>query len=308
MTEVASDNRAKRHHFVPRFYLDRFRDPATPSGPQARIWVYKYNATRAENEKPKDMAWEMHFNSLWKSDGDFDTTVEDHLQKIESNAARIWPLLTNQDGLLHDRDRRRITEYMAYQITRTREPRNSMNRWFTKLSRMSLLILANCFDELSVDQRYGFLSADEMREAATSEIHSELPHNALVRNVVSPVTLVANTLYEMRWTVLYTPAKASPDCFFITCDEPVVRESPGDHSEWGQRALSNVNCEVLLPIDPSTVLLLTRHGFDGRATLHPWAVEEMNRRTLRAANNEVYSPFEADWLVDAILDTKLSEK
>ncbi len=72
-----------RQHSVPRFYLRQF----TPVSSQQVLWEYSKERERPKRRSPKSAAVRSHLYSLRRTDGSWDESVEDQLQRVESAAA-----------------------------------------------------------------------------------------------------------------------------------------------------------------------------------------------------------------------------
>lgn len=99
----------RRHHYVPRVYLQGFVDADNPSC----LWAYDKQEGVIVQTSPRDAALEKHYYSFMNAQGVRDSnTLEDALQKIDDESAPA--LLTVRRGaVLADEDRRRLARFMA---------------------------------------------------------------------------------------------------------------------------------------------------------------------------------------------------
>lgn len=76
--------RKKRHHYIPKFYLEWFID----SRNKPYLWVYEKGGSNIIKASAKDIAVEKHYFSFLDSQGDRDyETLENALAEIECKVA-----------------------------------------------------------------------------------------------------------------------------------------------------------------------------------------------------------------------------
>ena len=81
----------KRHHLIPRFYLDGFRDMSKDTGKKARVWMYRAGRDEPLLVNPSNVRVETHFYSTVSESGKFDASPEDGLGLVDGEASKIWP-------------------------------------------------------------------------------------------------------------------------------------------------------------------------------------------------------------------------
>jgi hypothetical protein len=115
---------AKVHHYVPRFYLERFVDP------DGFVWVYDKAMGRTFKGRPKTLARESYFNEVpfFRDTGIDPQYVEQQLAELESEAANItacWFRQIEQGSkvVIPEVNRAIMSEFIATQIFRTPEQR-----------------------------------------------------------------------------------------------------------------------------------------------------------------------------------------
>ena len=120
----------KQHHYVPRFYLDRFADPI------GHVWAYDKSTDLVFCGRPETLGrergfYEAPFLQGTAVDPEF---LERELARLESEAARItssWIRLIEPGGrivTISEIDRRTIATYIAVQALRTSEQRVALGQ------------------------------------------------------------------------------------------------------------------------------------------------------------------------------------
>lgn len=115
----------KQHHFVPRFYLERFTDP------EGHVWTFDKSTDKVFATSPSKLARESGFYEAPTLGNEIDQTVmEDMLSALESNASAImarWVDLVGHvaagSAVIEPADRETISFYLATQAFRTSEVR-----------------------------------------------------------------------------------------------------------------------------------------------------------------------------------------
>jgi hypothetical protein len=123
-------NEPKLHHYVPRFYLNNFRDP------YGYLWVYDKQLDRLFRALPNRIAAENQFYRLpERLVGALDPLyIEKSLSDLESRACRIFSRLVAEIGTLSaaehltlsDDERLTVSEFLAVQHFRTLELKDLM--------------------------------------------------------------------------------------------------------------------------------------------------------------------------------------
>ena len=102
---------AKRHHYLPQFYLERFSDT------DHLLWVFDRDRNEFRKQLPKDTAVQGYYYSFTDEDGNRRNDIEEFFSKVESETK---PLLERIDRgeLLSDEDKSTLSVFIAFQKTR----------------------------------------------------------------------------------------------------------------------------------------------------------------------------------------------
>ena len=120
----------KQHHYVPRFYLDRFTDP------MGHVWAYDKSTDLVFCGRPETLGRERRFYEAPFLQGTAvdPAFLERELARFESEAARItssWIRLIEAGSrivTISEIDRRTIATYIAVQALRTSEQRVALGQ------------------------------------------------------------------------------------------------------------------------------------------------------------------------------------
>ena len=136
----------RRHHLLPRFYLRLFADErermtvvprAGANGPQTT-----YTAT-VEN-----VLVERDYYAIRDEEGERSQVVEEALGRLEGAAATAVRALLDEGLVLSDELRAAWSEFMAVQVTRGRQFRESLGNFTSEVARSMLEVTAaNAPDE-----------------------------------------------------------------------------------------------------------------------------------------------------------------
>jgi hypothetical protein len=78
--------RKRRHHYVPRFYLEGFCD----SSNAPFIWIYEKGNQEIRKQRADNIAFERDYYSFRHPSGEMDTeTIENGLANLEGRAAPV---------------------------------------------------------------------------------------------------------------------------------------------------------------------------------------------------------------------------
>ena len=210
----------ERQHYVPRFYLDSFRDD------EGHLHVYDKTTGRTFVTRPESVSVEKDFYELpieLTGTGD-SRELEAAMSDVEGDAAEIiraWATATgNPNFRVTPSERQRFAQYIALQLFRTKEQRNILSEFQTRI--------------LGPGQ-------DRVDDA---ELHNHLLWNSDL------VQESADQLTRYIWII----AKNSSDVRFLTSDHPVVIKDSTSTNWLLAPRVSEVGAQVILPLTPTLIL------------------------------------------------------
>lgn len=283
---------AKRHHYLPQFYLEYFLSPGEKS-----VWVYDKDGGEPRFQQPVNTGVEGHLYSILNEHGEKDDFIE--TQYHAPLDGRVKPILDRwgiPGGRITLEDIPLVAEFMA--SLHTRAPREIERiREFGKLFTIKLLhddardpeqlkVLMQRYQEENPGDKLP--TFEEFRKLLEdTEEHCKISMNKRIAMVMS--ILSTHTAFEefltMNWLLVHVPSLE-----LVTADAPVVSFVSDGHGRamfGGGLRLSGI--EVFFPLNPSTCLFLHRRGTDFGIVPNEHFVREMNNRTVYNAERFVVS-------------------
>jgi hypothetical protein len=240
--------KAKRHHVVPRFYLERFARGE-------HVTVVR------RGEKPytgnvKDTGVVGQFNLIVGRDGEPSLVIEEMYRDFEGTAKPIIEEIAATGFIPMHHPRSLLAQYMALQYTRTPEWRDVADIQTEIMAKT--LMLAHTDDSL-----WAMLAEMQGREPTEEEFAAgkyardhiddftiELSNNDFFQGAIRTATddIMPYLLQQMHWDLIQVEEPT-----FITSDHPIVFARPPGIPIGILDAL-----QVFFPIDPWRALMLTK--------------------------------------------------
>lgn len=269
---------AKRHHYLPEFYLQDF----TRDG-----WLWIFDRPRAEfrRQRPRQVAVIGRYYEVDTVRGERQPDIERLLSQLE---AETRPLIQKVDGgeLLTDDEKVSMSLFAASMYSRVPHFRREYDELSAELTRRTTEIALGDPDraaavldrmrrdtgmELDVDPR-------RLSEFVTQgEYDIVFPPEHSIQMMLEIMLDLAQLFVQMNWSFYHPPSTSS----FVTTDSPFILIPPRQES----RGLFGVGMITpgaikILPLSQTTCLLMGDHGsYMGHSKL--------NREQTRAVNLEV---------------------
>jgi hypothetical protein len=273
----------KRHHFVPRFYLERFAEGG--------VLYVRWRDGREFRTGAGNIAVRSGFYDLTSPDGETSKDVEDWLEKIETPASAAMRHI--DDTLvapgLDDSDRIALSLYLAIQLARTPEQRERV--MFPEQVTAFLAgreLTKDLIAEYLQDTHLGFTPEAGEVQGAFDFASYMLPGDGTVTPELSMQILfrtsreTAPALACMHWSVEHDRKGR-----LITSDGPLVlwrTPSPRDSYE----GLGLNGCEeIRFPLDPFKQLVLTPKPRPASVRISPQRAAACNQDLAYACHNFV---------------------
>lgn len=301
----------KRHHTVPRCYLQNFTDI------DGFVWVLdtKDNIFKT---KPENILVENNFYTITLKNGEKNLVVEDTLANIEGAYATIFENKIAKDIFLTEDERVRVSIFIAALLLRTKPFRDNMRSNFQKLKnsmedwseQFKLIPKARKLASAMPSSGGGTINLNDVNEYLEN---IEEQHSV---SVITGLPGIAQLIFNMKWSVW-----KNTDEGFVTSDDPVVLLRPDSIKKYGPNAIGSrpglafKDVELTLPMSKDRLLLagwiLDR---DSYLSVENEMVKNINHRTITHSSDRVIADSEAK--INAIKDrytetvykqTKLSE-
>ena len=288
----------KRHHYIPRFYLDGFVDPHN----KPYIWVYEKGNPKIVKATTKNIAVQKDYYSFTTPEGNRDSeTFENLLAEIEGRVSRIFRKIRNQENLNHE-ERWFFSLFLAFSMARVPNFRENLEEMLGETMKKINMILASDprnFEAMieSFQRKTGKEIGMPVEELRKFMLEGEYNFRATPQFSLGMAAIMARNstpiFFEMKWTFL----EATGDYKFVTSDNPLSYFDPmHDPKSFFGVGLLNENVEVTFPISKDLMFLGMRKNFEGDKRLSNKSVKEMNRRTVISALRFVFASQYSDGL------------
>lgn len=268
----------KRHHFVPRCYLENFTDD------KGFVWVLD-TKDKIFNIKPENILVENHFYRITLKDGTKSLVIENTLSEIESLYATIYRDKISKELPLTTDEKAHVSVFVSAMMHRTKSWRESTKAMFADLKE-TLKEWDTTRTNMTEEQRRALhtipsdgksISLKEIEEGLSNfdEHHS----TGLIDNSIN----TAQYIFNMNWAIWSTQGKTN----FVTSDSPLVVDRPAAIKKYGRDTfgsrpgLKYKDAEVTLPLSNNQLLLagwiLEKNSYI--SVPEKW-VEGMNQRTI----------------------------
>lgn len=266
----------KKQHFVPKSYLKAWCDPDTPAGHEPYIWVFKRDSRVGESRAPVNIFWEADFYTQPGQDGERDLSLEDILNRIETQFVRVR-LKVDKRLPLSVEDHFWLCAFCAAMHGRTRAQREHRRKqWgevletMNKLSELAKTVPPDKLQSLSFGGPPSSKDKDLTLSQEDVQRIVEYPAQTALPNFILLETPLLCKM--MSLAILST----EDDLGFITSDHPCVWFDP-EHRFPG---LASKTIEVTLPVSPKSLLFFNRLNVSGYIPVPLIFVQDANRRML----------------------------
>lgn len=245
--------RARKHHYIPEFYLRRFADGS------GKVSMHRRSKAKPFLVPARTAAHELDFYTGTAGDGEPTLVVEELLGKIESNAAPALDHFVKNGFPLSRFDREAISLFIGMQLVRTPEFRRGSEAIADAAIKGQILSEIRHLNRDAIRDflvEHGLDSSDDTVDAIydfsrdPSQVRVAPSKNDLLKQMVTIGLDAGKTLEQMSWHVLRCPAP-----YFLTSDHPVVFLPPRDSE--GYPGLGMLTAEaIVFPIDPQHLLMM----------------------------------------------------
>ena len=268
---------AKDHHFVPVCYLAAFTDTGTEDG---RLYVFDFEVGRFFRQRPRNVAFEKHFNRV-EIDGQPPDTLEKAFGQFEGQAISVVRSICSEGDLPPDEQLSFVLNLIALLAVRNPRGRRSMTAARQRTTRIigDLLVSDRRIyeREAASAREAGFVSGpdvpyEKMKELIERDEYTiDIPTDTHLDTELRVFQKILNGLGSRYWSILVA-APDAPD--FITCDHPA----------------NLVPKQMVFPLDPRTAVVAARENpMPRRIVLNPKGIAEVNARIVEQADRQIYS-------------------
>lgn len=267
----------KWQHFIPVSYLRAWCDPDCPPGQTPYVWLFDRDSRSGKRRAPHNIFAETDFYTESTESGERDVELERRLSLLESDFVKLRDGALMSRRILSQEEHAVVCFYCAAMHVRTRCMRDHIGgQWGRVLEGMEELEewakTASPAELRALESPFHSPEAKSMGIEDVRRIVDQPAQTAVREYMRTEVRLLA----KMRIAVLYT----DDDVGFITSDSPCIWIDPSLNDvppALRSPGLGSPTIEVMLPLSPSRLLLLTWQGIQGYVLAPLRVVDDVNR-------------------------------
>lgn len=288
---------AKRHHFVPRCYLEGF---ATRHDHKKKSDIYSFDAVQRKFFRTAidNVALQTAFNTI-DIEGHDPDAFEKAMSEVESDIGPALVRICAKESLADENDRTLLLNLIG--LLHARNPRfRERNRQFREAVVKRVLDIATSNKEIWAShvkqaKAAGFLGKDEtidyeeIRKAyKPDDFKVELSNEEHIRVELEIFEPIVQRLFERKWVLVKAPEN-SPG--FVTCDHPVCLtwSEPDPNRQRRPIGLALHGTEIFFPISPRIGVLGAYEVENGEAKFSDEQVASANGTVILNSQRQVYS-------------------
>lgn len=274
-TVTMSDmSQPKRHHFVPRAYLERF-------GRDSRLLIRRRDGTSPFVANATNIAVECGFYAIDRPDGTKSVEVEELLANIDTHAIKAIRNI-DQTGSLPDsdsEDREALAAFIALHLTRTPEQRERVLfplrvSEYAAGRQVTQPLVAEYLEKIHLGFKPSETEAQAAFELAEYVLRTPevLTREFAIQTMLRTVPQLKARLKQRSWTL-----EVARKPRLITADTPVVIwRSPTERDQFEGIGVDNAE-EIRFPLDTQKqIVLLPDDAPERTVTIEPARVRSCN--------------------------------
>lgn len=286
------------HHYVPRFYLEKFCDIRTPAGQTPFLWVGQRGKETWKRRAPKNVGYEPDLYETGLP-GKERAAVEELFGRAETDAAKLYRSKLDRFEIPTTADERGVLNaFAASFVVRSPFYRSFVQRTAKELADQEFWAMAAQPGPIRDFIRdYKARTGKDLPAAAIPELRLKPWYVTSIAMLA--LTGIGQLLDGMNWKFLIAPQWM----YFLTCDSPAFwMDTTSGRPKWMGHGLAMKNVEFTLPLSRKLCLLAGWNFTPGLFIASDEQVRRINTRAVGWADKEFYSPAEF-----ALSPTKLEE-
>lgn len=279
----------KRHHYLPRFYLEGFTKLDSN-----RLWVYEKGIREIRPSTPEAEGYRKFYHAFVTDEGNRDTnTIEDYFEKIETKNGILFAKIHKREKLT-EQDRKDLAIFISFMLTRVPWFRSEIEKMAAEhINRVGLDAAISDF-KISLDTIGTALGINpnitekELRELPTCRGSAfSLAQSFHVANDFYP------KLFNLKWLFLFS----SRDYKYLASDNPIYFYSTSASGPLPRDDFHNDDIEITLPLSKEVALTASRVNVpNSYGDAKAQQIKTLNKRTVISATRYVYSSIDSDSL------------
>lgn len=289
---------ARRHHTVPRFYLERFACPHR----KGRLLVLDASTRKHFHAKPEDVAVERDFNRV-EADGVEPDALEAALGEIESEFSQAVRRTVDGKRFASEEDKIVIANFAAVLMIRNPRLRSLMAKLHEDVAKQALrLQVADKGRWEKIEARMkadGYLDGkpavdyEEYKKYIEDDQYDiRFPREYYIAHEIKLLQSIPQLVAKRGWHVLIASGSSGG---FLCCDHPaalVWADSQMANSPYSP-GLGVAGTQLLLPLSTNIAISGAFEHNDGVVNLNDRQVAAFNGTTVLGSRRQVYCEGEA---------------
>ena len=283
---------ARRHHYIPQWYLAGFTDTGTADG---FVTVHDLIEDRDFRTKTHGIGAHRDFNRI-EVEGHDPDALEQAWSQFEGDASQAAGRIIEAGNIENQKDLSYLLNLVALLAIRNPRSRLQMNQsqeqvlrlisqiTLADMSRFERLIEQMRAEGINIPEGVTYEQMKDFIDRGEYDIH--IPRESNIQLELGVIDTVINLLHKRKWS-LYTPE--NPDLHFVSCDHPVVL-SWRDEEMSGPIGFGLTNTEVTFPVSKMYMLIgIFEDDLDSFYEVSDMLVAFANSQRRSNAQRHVYS-------------------
>jgi Protein of unknown function (DUF4238) len=287
---------AKRHHYVPKCYLESFATK-TSKKKKSSLWVFDAADRKSFKTAPDNVALQTDFNTI-DVEGHAPDAFENAMASVESDIGPALTRIIAAKNLDNEEDKALLLNLIG--LLHIRNPRlrerfrNFRERVGKAIMSMALSTRQMWESQVKKAQEAGYIAKDadtdydKHKDANPDDYRLEVANEEHIRTEMHVFDHILPGLFDRKWVLVKAP-QGSPG--FVTSDHPVClywsepdpkrgRISPG---------LKHKGTEIIFPISPDLAVVGAYELENGVADFTDEEVASFNGTIALHAQRQVYA-------------------
>ncbi len=289
---------AKRHHFVPKCYLESF-SVKNPKKKKSNLYAFDAVDRKVFRPAPDNVALQTDFNTI-DLEGHKPDAFENAMASVESEIGPALVRIVAAKSLKNEEDRTLLLNLIGLLHIRNPRLRERVRGFRDRVAKMVLdvaLSSPQIWDsQVKQAKQAGFMSADAdtdydkmKKNYKPDDYKIEVPNIENIRTEMDTFDHVLPLLFARKWVLVKAPEGSAG---FITGDHPVCLYWSEPDPGRGNRGpgLKHKGSEILFPISPSLAVIGAYELENAEADLTEDEVAACNGTIAVFAQRQVYAP------------------
>ncbi len=289
---------AKRHHFVPKCYLESF---SVKNAKKKKSNLYAFDAVERKvfRPAPDNVALQTDFNTI-DLEGHKPDAFENAMASVESDIGPALVRIVEAKSLKNEEDRTLLLNLIGLLHIRNPRLRERFRGFRERIAKVVLdvaLSSPQMWDsQVKKAKEAGFMPADadadydKLKKSYNPDDYKiEVPNVENIRTEMETFDHILPLLFERKWVLAKAPEGSAG---FISSDHPVclMWSEPNPARANRGPGLKHKGTEILFPISPSLAVIGAYELENAEADLTEEEVAASNGTIAVFAQRQVYAP------------------